>query len=197
MKNQKTKLEIITAAQTLFAQKGRSQVSMGDVALACGKSRRTIYNYFINIDFLYYAIIEEELNKMLAQLEIIADDSLPADLKFEKFVTTHFEYIRLAAERTPDILTSFYKNYEEIERARRPIDKREIRIIKKVLDYGRMENIFAVRDTQWTAMLILYAIKGIELPSLNHYIGSHLKIRKDEILKSVLNGLLTRNTDTL
>lgn len=197
MKNQKTKLEIITAAQTLFAQKGRSQVSMGDVALACGKSRRTIYNYFINIDFLYYAIIEEELNKMLAQLEIIADDSLPADLKFEKFVTTHFEYIRLAAERTPDILTSFYKNYEEIERARRPIDKREIRIIKKVLDYGRMENIFAVRDTQWTAMLILYAIKGIELPFLNHYIGSHLKIRKDEILKSVLNGLLTRNTDTL
>lgn len=197
MKNQRTRLEIINAAQTLFAQKGRSQVSMGDVALACGKSRRTIYNYFINIDLIYLAIIEEELNRMLEKLEIIAEDSLSADIKFEKFVTTHFECIRLAAEHTPDILTSFYKNYEEIERARRPIDKREIQIIKRVLDYGRMENIFAVRNTQWTAMLILYGIKGIELPFLNHYIGNQMKIRKDEILKSVLNGLLARNADTL
>lgn len=191
-KRERTRLEIIETAQKLFSEKGRNNVTMGDIAEACDKSRRTIYNYFINTDFLYFAIIEEELEHMLSELKNIADSALPADKKLENFVLMHFRCIRKATERNASVRASFYKNYEEIERARRPIDFKEIRIIKQILTEGSMNGIFDIHDAQWAAMLILYAIKGIELPYLNHNIGSHLRENYSSIIFRVLNGILRR-----
>lgn len=191
-KREKTRHEIIETAQKLFSERGRKNVTMGDIAEACNKSRRTIYNYFINTDFLYFAIIEDELELMLSELTTIANSALPADKKLENFILMHFRCIRKATERNASVRTSFYKNYEEIERARRPIDFKEIRIIKQILTEGSMNGIFDIHDTQWFAMLILYAIKGIELPYLNHNIGTHLSENFSSIMLRIFNGILRR-----
>ena len=191
-KSERTRIEIIETAQGLFSRKGRERVTFVEVADECHKSVRTLYNYFLNIDELYHATIEYELTKMLATLNGIAAEEVPADVKLERLITAHFRSVREITERNHSVRQAFYTNHEEIERARRPVDYKEIRLIKEVLNRGKIEGIFDVHDTNYTAMLILYAMKGIEPPYLKQSIGAYLADHKDNLINLILNGLVKR-----
>lgn len=192
MKSEVTRIEIIETAQKIFSREGRAKVSLNDIATESHKCLRTIYNYFLNIDELYHATIEYELTKMLATLTKIADQKLPADVKLEQFVIAHFRSVREATERDHSLRQAFYTNHEEIEEARRFVDYKEIRLIKDILNSGKIEGIFDIHDTNWTAMLILYAMKGIEPPYLKQSIGAYLDDHKDNIINMILRGLIKR-----
>ncbi|MBQ0008156.1 MAG: TetR/AcrR family transcriptional regulator [bacterium] len=187
-----TRQLIIETALKLFSERGRKNVNMDSVAEVCGKSRRTIYNYFLNIDMLYLATIEYELDKMIMQLNAILSENISADEMLRKFIHIHFKSIQQATERNKTLRTIFYESYGEIDRARRPIDLQEIRILKNIIDKGRTQEIFDLRESQWTAMLILYAIKGIELPFLKHSIGNWLEKNEDYVMGIVLRSILRK-----
>jgi len=192
MKSEETRSEIIEAAQRIFSRKGRERVTLGEVAAESHKCVRTLYNYFLNIDELYVATIEYELAKMLTTLKSIAEQKLPADVKLERFVIAHFRSVREATEHDHSLRQAFYTNHEEMERARRPIDYKEIRLIKEILNQGKIEGIFDLHDTNWAAMLILYAMKGIEPPFLKQSIGTYLDDHRDHIIDMILKGLVKR-----
>ena len=192
MKSEETRLEIIESAQKVFSREGREKVTLRDIANESHKCLRTLYNYFLNIDELYHATIEHELNKMLTTLTKIAKQELPADIKLEQFVIAHFNSVREATEHDHSLRHAFYTDHEEIERARRFVDYKEIRLIKDILNSGKMEGIFDVHDTNWTAMLILYAMKGIEPPYLKQSIGAYLSDHRGNIINMILNGLVKR-----
>ncbi|MCQ2344773.1 MAG: TetR/AcrR family transcriptional regulator [Paludibacteraceae bacterium] len=190
-----TRQQIIETALNLFSKNGRKNVNMDCVAEACGKCRRTVYNHFPNIDMLYLATIEYELDKMVGKLKNVLDEKLSADEMLRKFIHVHFDSIRCATERNKTLRTTFYESYEEIDRARRPIDVQEIRMLKNIIDKGRTQGIFALKESQWTAMLILYAIKGVELPFLQHNIGSWLEKNSQYVIDLVLKGLKKNEKD--
>lgn len=192
MSKENTRHHIIETAQKLFSERGRKNVNMDIVAEACGKCRRTIYNHFLNIDMLYLATIEYELDKMVSKLSAIQNEKIPADEMLRKFIHIHFKSIQQATERNKTLRTTFYESYEEIDRARRPIDVQEIRMLKNIIDKGRTQGIFDLRESQWTAMLILYAIKGIELPYLKHSIGDWLEKNEDYVMSIVLRCVKKR-----
>jgi len=192
MKSEETRTEIIESAQKIFSRLGRENTTMNDVAVESHRCLRTMYNHFLNIDELYVATIEYELNKMIATLTRISHQDLPADVKLEQFVIAHFRCVREATERNHSLRQAFYTNHEEMERARRPIDYKEIRLIKEILNRGRIEGVFDIHDPNWTAMLILYAMKGIEPPYLKQSIGNYLDIHKDNIINMILRGLIKR-----
>ncbi|MBQ0082786.1 MAG: TetR/AcrR family transcriptional regulator [Paludibacteraceae bacterium] len=191
MSKENTKNLIIETALRLFSERGRKNVNMDSVAEACGKCRRTIYNHFLNIDMLYLATIEYELDKMVKKLSTIQEEKIPADEMLRKFVHVHFKSIQQATERNKTLRTTFYESYEDIDRARRPIDVKEIRLLKNIIDQGRTQGIFDLRESQWTAMLILYAIKGVELPFLKHSIGNWLEKNEDYVM-GILQRSLTK-----
>lgn len=191
-KSELTRIEIIEAAQRIFSRAGHENATLSDVATESHRCLRTIYNHFLNIDDLYHATIEYELTKMLTALTRIANQDIPADVKLEQFVITHFRSVRQATERDHSLRQAFYTNHEEIELARRPIDYKEIRLIKDILNQGRIQGIFDIHDPNWTAMLILYAMKGIEPPYLKQSIGTYLEIHKNNIIDMILKGLIKR-----
>ena len=58
---------IIDVARRLFAQQGIENTTIGDVAIASNKSRRTIYTYFKSKEELLEASIESEMKKFRRQ----------------------------------------------------------------------------------------------------------------------------------
>jgi len=192
MKSEETRIAIIETAQRVFSREGRDKVTLNDIAIESHKCLRTLYNYFLNIDELYHATIEYELNKMLTTLTKIAKQELPADVKLRQFVIAHFRSVREATEHDHSLRQAFYTDHEEIEQARRFVDYKEIRLIKDILNSGKMEGIFDIHDTNWTAMLILYAMKGIEPPYLKQSIGNYLDTHKENIIDMILKGLIKR-----
>jgi len=59
----KTKTEFIKNARTIFINKGISEAYMDDIAIASGKTRRTIYRHFKSKEDLAYEVLIEVLNE--------------------------------------------------------------------------------------------------------------------------------------
>lgn len=193
MKRDRTRQEIIDTAKILFSEHGRYKVTMGMVAEASAKCRRTIYNYFLNIETLYVATIQEELNRMLVSLGSIVDADIPADEKLKRYVYAHFLGIREATERNTSLRDTFLKDYELIEQVRRQSDLKEIRMLRYIINQGNTEGTFEIRDLQWSAMIMLYAMKGIELPYLQSKIGNYMRDHISSIMEQIFNGLRRRD----
>lgn len=65
----RTRERLIDVARQLFARKGIENTTMNDIATASDRGRRTIYTYFRTKSEIYEAVIEEESNRIIGQLE--------------------------------------------------------------------------------------------------------------------------------
>ena len=186
----KTRVLIVDVARRLFAQYGKSHVTMNDIAIASGKGRRTLYTYFRNKDEVYLAVIENELDLLIDRLQVVMAKELPADRKLEEYIFVRFEAVKEAVERNGSLKADFFRNIYEVEKARRPIDVKEIRMLKQIYDDGAQKKMFTVQNTQWAAMMTLYALKGLEAPYLNHTIGTYIRDHRQNIIKVLFGGIV-------
>lgn len=189
--NNKTRQLIVDVARRLFAQNGKDGTSMADLALASGKGRRTLYTYFSNKDEVYLAVIENELNHLIERLQVVMGRTISPEKKLEEYIFVRFEAIKEAVERNGSLRADFFRNIYEVEKARRPIDIKEIRMIKQILDAGVAQGIFSIVSTQWAAMMMLYSLKGLESPYLKDNIGSYIRDHRRNIISVIFNGILT------
>ena len=123
-----TRTLFINVARELFAQKGKDNVTMNDIAVLAGKVRRTIYDYFNNKNEVYTAVIENEMNIIIKKLEEIMAINVDPHKKLEIYIFTRFETIKEVVFRNGSLKADFFKDIQEVEKARRPIDMKEIKM---------------------------------------------------------------------
>ena len=191
-KPSKTRKLIVDVARRLFAAHGKANVTMNDIATGSGKGRRTIYTYFSNKDEVYLAVIENELDHLIERLEVVMNKDLTPDKKLEEYIFTRFEAVKEAIERNGSLRADFFRNIYEVEKARRSIDVKEIRMIKEIMDDGIRLGIFQIHSTQWAAMMMLYSLKGLEAPYLKNNIGSYIRDHRTIIIKTLFDGIVVK-----
>jgi len=191
-KTSKTRALLVNVARDLFAQKGKQNITMNDIAIASGKGRRTLYTYFSNKNEVYLAVIENELDILIERLQEVMERNLSPIKKLEAYFFTRFEVIKEAVTRNGSLKSDFFRNIYEVEKARRPIDVKEIRMIKQIISAGVADGSFSIESPQWAAMLILYAMKGIEAPYLSPNIGNNIRDRRPQIMNFLMNGMLKK-----
>jgi AcrR family transcriptional regulator len=191
-KPSKTRKLIVDVARRLFAAHGKANVTMNDIAIESGKGRRTIYTYFSNKDEVYLAVIENELDHLIERLEIVMNRDLTPDRKLEEYIFTRFEAVKEAIERNGSLRADFFRNIYEVEKARRSIDIKEIRMIKEIMDEGIRLGIFQIHSTQWAAMMMLYSLKGLEAPYLKNNIGTYIRDHRNIIIKTLFDGMMVK-----
>lgn|SRR5574344_963231 len=187
----KTRVLMVDVARRLFAQYGKENVTMNDIAVASGKGRRTLYTYFGSKDEVYLAVIENELDLMVERLQGVLRMPLSPEKKLEEYVFVHFEAVKEAITRNGSLRADFFRNIYEVEKARRPIDIKEIRMIREIMEEGAVKGVFRLQSTQWAAMMFLYALKGMETPYINNNISNYIKDHRTQIMTVILNGLST------
>jgi len=191
-KTSKTRALLVNVARDLFAQKGKQSVTMNDIAIASGKGRRTLYTYFNNKNEIYLAVIENELDILIERLQKVMERNISPIKKLEAYFFTRYEVIKEAVTRNGSLKADFFRNIYEVEKARRPIDVKEIRMIKQILSAGVADGSFNISSPQWTAMLLLYAMKGIEAPYLSTSIGNNIRDRRPQIMEFLMNGMMKK-----
>ena len=185
-----TRANFVNVARELFAKKGKDNVTMLDIANESGKGRRTLYVYVSNKDELYTAVIENELDILIKKLEEIMVLRIPPFKKLEVYLFTRFEAIKEVVYRNGSLKADFFKNIYEVEKARRPIDLKEIKMLRQIIDEGIADGSFKNVSSQWTAMFMLYAFKGLEAPYMNNSVSLHINERRILIMDVLLNGLM-------
>ena len=88
---QATRQTIIDAMQRLIAEKGYDQVTVDDIATACGIGRGTLYHYFPGKDSIFGYIERERFDGIPAR---VAERGLPTvEERLRAYVTLWFENV--------------------------------------------------------------------------------------------------------
>ncbi|MCL2598145.1 MAG: TetR/AcrR family transcriptional regulator [Paludibacter sp.] len=187
--NSLTSQTLIEVARTLFAQRGKKNVTMNDIAEESGKGRRTLYMYFKSKDEIYKAVINNELKRIIICLREISAQNLPPDVKLMRHIISHLDAVKDAVERNGSLKADFFKDIYEVERSRRKVDIEELEMIRKILVHGVECKVFKRLDADLSATIVLYTIKGLEVPYIRQNINDVFKRNKTEIINFVLTGI--------
>jgi AcrR family transcriptional regulator len=184
-----TKKMLIEVARNLFAEKGKKEVTMNDIAEASKKGRRTLYTYFNNKEEIYKAVIDKELDSILDRLKIVSNQKTEPDVKLTNHILTHLDAVKDVVNRNGSLRADFFHDIYEVERKRRKIDVAEIVLIRSIISEGIEKNIFKRMDIDLSSIIIFYAIKGLEVPYIRQNISTEFEKNKNSIVEFVFQGI--------
>ena len=192
----KTRDMLVDEARQLFARVGVDNTTMNDIALASRKGRRTLYTYFKSKNDIYLAVVESELNRLYQMLTDVANMDLPADDKLMTYIYSRLDAIKALVIRNGSLKASFFRDIGRVERVRRSFDERDVDIIKGILDAGVKEGIFRMPDTEVTAKVIHYCLKGLEVPYIRGDMGDEIDQRikrRENVVNIIYNGIKVKS----
>lgn len=185
----KTKIRLIEVSRDLFAEKGKRNITMNDIAEASQKGRRTLYTYFNNKEEIFKAVINKELDYLLEQLTRTSLEVCEPDEKLRRLIITHLDAIKYIVNRNGSLSADFFRDIYEVERARRKIDLAEIQIIRHVLQEGINKKIFRRMDLDLSSVVIFHAIKGLEVPYIRKNLTKTFEANKNNIIEFIFDGI--------
>lgn len=188
-----TRKMLIEVARELFAQNGKKNVTMNDIAEASKKGRRTLYTYFNNKEEIYKAVIEKELDTILTRLTVVFTKEEEPDAKLKNLILTHLDAVKDVVSRNGSLRADFFHDIFEVERQRRKIDVKELAMIRAIISEGIEKNIFKRMDLDLSAIIIFYSIKGLEVPYIRQNISVEFENNKNSIVEFVFMGIRRKN----
>ncbi|MGC3977066.1 MAG: TetR/AcrR family transcriptional regulator [Paludibacteraceae bacterium] len=191
----KTKKKLIDVARELFAVKGKREVTMNDIAESSNKGRRTLYTYFKNKEEVYEAVIENELYNIIESLRQVSQKDIDPYDKLKEHIIVHLDTMKKAVTRNGTLRADFFRDISEVERTRKKIDKAELELIKGILREGVKTEEFRNMNVEIISIIILYALKGLEIPYIKQNISEEFRNNADDILEFVFKGIKLRELD--
>lgn len=185
----KTRQKLLEVARELFAHKGLEATTMNDIAAASGRGRRTLYTYFRNKEEIYYAVIEEELERLSEKMDEVAVMDVEPEEKIFTLIYTHLSIIRDTVARNGTLRAEFFRNIWMVEKVRKAFDVEEHRILQKVLQEGVDKGRFRIENVGLMADIVYYSVKGLEVPYIYDRLGVGLS--EDEAYP-IVKGIVMR-----
>lgn len=185
----KTRQKLLEVARELFAHKGLEATTMNDIAAASGRGRRTLYTYFHNKEEIYYAVIEEELERLSEKMDEVASMDVEPEEKLFTLIYTHLSIIRDTVARNGTLRAEFFRNIWMVEKVRKAFDVEEHRILQKVLQEGVDKGRFRIENVGLMADIVYYSVKGLEVPYIYDRLGVGLS--EDETYP-IVKGIVMR-----
>lgn len=162
---------------------------MNDIAAASGRGRRTLYTYFRNKEEIYYAVIEEELERLSEKMDEVASMDVEPEEKIFTLIYTHLSIIRDTVARNGTLRAEFFRNIWMVEKVRKAFDVEEHRILQKVLQEGVDKGRFRIENVGLMADIVYYSVKGLEVPYIYDRLGVGLS--EDETYP-IVKGIVMR-----
>ena len=162
---------------------------MNDIAAASGRGRRTLYTYFRNKEEIYYAVIEEELERLSEKMDEVASMDVEPEEKIFTLIYTHLSIIRDTVARNGTLRAEFFRNIWMVEKVRKALDVEEHRILQKVLQEGVDKGRFRIENVGLMADIVYYSVKGLEVPYIYDRLGVGLS--EDETYP-IVKGIVMR-----
>lgn len=167
----KTRQRFIDVARNLFADQGYHATTMNAIAVAAGKGRRTLYNYFGTKSDVYLAVIQGELQVLYEELLAFVQQPLNGVAKLMLFIAKRERAVNEVVQRNGTLEAEFFNDIATVERARMRFDVLERRLIQRILLDGIADGSFRKVDVKTTAMLMHACLKGLEVPFIRGQLG--------------------------
>ena len=105
---------------------------------------------------------------------------------------SRLDAVKALVFRNGTLRATFFRDIWRVEKVRKNFDQREVEIIKGILDDGVREGVFSMPDTDITALVLHYALKGLEVPYIRGVMGDNISQRikrRDNVMNLIFNGI--------
>lgn len=184
--------QIVNAARIIFSKYGFKKTTMDEIALANAKGKSSIYYYFNGKEEIYKAVIEKEASIMhdtIIQSLTNIDDPVE---KFQVYITTRMKCFGDMVNFYEAIKNELLQNLSFINKIREKYFKEEMEIVETLLKEGIKKELFEIEDTELTAIAIVTALKGIEIPLYKQSRHKKYDEHISHLIKVLFYGIVKR-----
>lgn len=152
---------ILTAAESLFAEKGFDATSISDISEAAGAGRALIYYYYKNKRDLYFSVLRDGAERIYDAANDALEAKGPAILRLRRFME---QFRRLHVER-PNLARIAMRSQTEGVRPT-DLDSREhfeliLGMLQKVVEEGIEQGEFRVVDPKKAVHMMMGMVHSL------------------------------------
>lgn len=155
--SQKSKQDILSAAEILFARKGIYGTRVDEIAREANINKRMIYEYFGNKEELYKAVLVEVYGRLgFKEIDVLSDKEDPVDA-IRKLIRLYFKFLK---ENTTYVNLLQWENLNEGKYIQDEnftgIKDPTLALLRKIINKGKEDGIFHSHvDTEQVILSLL------------------------------------------
>lgn len=184
--------KIIASAGQIFSRYGFRKTTMDELARALKMGKSSIYYYFKSKEDIFEAVVLNEANILRNKLTTaIKSVESPTD-KMKNYVFVRMKSFEKLSNFYNAIFDKNLDHYDFIENIRAKYDREELAILRLILYLGARRKVFNIVDSEYTALAIQTALKGLEVPLFWKRKDMNIEERLPAILDVLFNGILKK-----
>lgn len=184
--------KIIVSAGQIFSHYGFKKTTMDEISKALKMGKSSVYYYFESKEEIFEAVVLHEANLLRNELTTaIKSVESPVD-KMRNYVLVRMKTFEKLSNYYNAIFDKNLDHFDFIETIRQKYDREELAILRLILYDGARKKVFHILDSEYTAMAIQTALKGLEVPLFWKKKEIDIESRLDAILDVLFNGILKK-----
>lgn len=190
--NEEVRARIVDIARNIFTHFGFKKTTMEEIALATRKGKSSIYYYFNSKEDIFKAVLEKEAEELKAELtKKTAGIEDPIE-RLKVYITVRMRKLEKMTNFYSALKSDYLSHLEFIEQIRKTYDLEEIRIITGIISDGIESGKFAVEDPHLSAIAIVTAMKGLEVPLFINKEHGNFEVRLSNLINFLFYGIVKR-----
>ena len=174
--------KIINTAGQIFSRYGFRKTTMDEISKALKMGKSSIYYYFPGKEEIFEAVVLNEANILRNELtKAIKSVESPLD-KMRNYVFVRMKAFEKLSNYYNAIFDKNLDHFDFVETIRAKYDREELAILRLILYDGARKKVFSVANSEYTALAVQTALKGLEVPLFWK--------KKDVDIEERLNGIL-------
>ncbi len=182
--------KIIIIAGQIFSRYGFKKTTMEEIARALRMGKSSVYYYFRSKEEIFEAVVLYEANILRSELTTaIKSVESPVD-KMRNYVFVRMKSFEKLSNYYNTIFDRNLDHFDFIENIRARYDREELAILRLILYLGARRKVFRIENSEYTALAVQTALKGLEVPLFWQKKELNIEMRLNAILDVLFYGIL-------
>ena len=189
---EKYRKEIIISSGRIFSHYGFKKTTMDEIARALKIGKSSVYYYFKSKEEIFEAVVLYEANILRNELTTAIKSVESPVAKMKNYVFVRMKAFEKLSNYYNAIFDKNLDHFDFIEAIRQKYDREELAILRLILYHGAREKVFSVANSEYTALAVQTALKGLEVPLFWKKREINIEERLSGILEVLFNGILKK-----
>jgi len=184
--------KIIIAAGQVFSRYGYKHTSMEEIARELKMGKSSIYYYFSGKEDIFKAVVLYEANLLRNELtKAIKSVDSPVE-KMQVYISVRMKTFEKLSNYYNAVFDRNLAHFDFIEKIREKYDLEELAILRLIIYDGSRKGVFRVEGSEYTAMAVQTALKGLEVPLFWKKREEDVQHRVKAVLDVLFHGILRK-----
>jgi len=182
--------KIIVTSGRIFSRYGYKKTTMDEIAAELKMGKSSVYYYFKSKEEIFEAVDLYEANVLRNELtKAIKSVDSPVG-KMRNYVFVRMKTFEKLSNYYNAIFDKNLAHFNFIEMIREKYDREELAILRLIIYDGVRKKVFNVQSSEYTAIAVQTALKGLEVPLFWKKKEIDIEERLNAILDVLFYGIL-------